>query len=72
MLAYAYTVHKVQGLTLDSAVISFDLRKQKRFNLGQLYVAMSRVKSMTELLFVGEYRRGGFICNTKVIWKVMN
>ena len=29
MLAYACTVHKVQGLILDSVVISFDLRKQK-------------------------------------------
>ena len=37
MLAYGCTIHKVQGLTLDSAVISFDLVKQRSFNPGQMY-----------------------------------
>lgn len=39
MLAWACTVHKVQGLSLEKAVISFDLLKQKSF---QMYVAMSK------------------------------
>ena len=34
MLAWGCTVHKVQGLTLEEVVISFDLVKQKNFNYG--------------------------------------
>ena len=39
VLSWACTVHKVQGLSLTSAVVSFDLEKQKSFNEGQMYVA---------------------------------
>ena len=66
MLAYACTVHKVQGLTLDSVVISFDLRKQRNFNPGQMYVAISRVKSFSGLFFTGQFNRNAFVCNKKV------
>ena len=38
LLPWACTVHKVQGLSLDKAVISFDLLKQRSFNYGQMYV----------------------------------
>ena len=34
MLAWGCAVHKVQGLTLEEVVISFDLVKQKNFNYG--------------------------------------
>ena len=43
-LAWACTVHKVQGLT-DKIVVSFSLKGQKYFNYGQIYVAVSRCKS---------------------------
>ena len=44
--AWACTIHKVQGLTLSTVVFSFELYKQKQFNYGQVYVALSRVKSL--------------------------
>ena len=43
MLFWTCTVHKVQGLSLKSAVVSFDLEKQKTFNQGEMYVALGRV-----------------------------
>ena len=45
-LAWACTVHKVQGLTLSDVVISFDLNREKHFNCGQIYVALSRATSL--------------------------
>ena len=45
MLSWACTVHKVQGFSLDKAVISFKLLEQRSFNNGQMYVALSRVLS---------------------------
>lgn len=43
-LAYATTMHKTQGQTYDSAIIS-----PNSFTEGQLYVAMSRVKTLDGL-----------------------
>lgn len=48
-LAYAITVHKSQGMTLDSARI--DLRKA--FAEGMGYVALSRVRSLEKLFLIG-------------------
>ena len=45
-LAWATTIHKVQGLTLDEIVVDV---KGGRFSPGQAYVACSRVKSMKAL-----------------------
>ena len=53
-LAWACTVHKVQGLTLQNVVISFNLKKQRSFNYGQVYVAFSRSTSLQGLHILGE------------------
>ena len=53
MLAWACTVHKVQGLTLSNVVVSFELNRQKRFNYGQIYVVLSRSKALSNLFING-------------------
>lgn len=45
-LAYAVTIHKAQGLTLDKVYIDFD---HGMFAHGQAYVAFSRVRSLDGL-----------------------
>ena len=52
MLAYACTFHKVQGLTIPYTVLVLDLVKQKLFNCGQIYVALSRAKSLAGLTII--------------------
>lgn len=48
-LAWAITVHKSQGMTLDAAEV--DLRRA--FTPGMGYVALSRVRNMTHLYLLG-------------------
>ena len=43
-LAWATTIHKVQGLTLNEIVV--DMEGNHRFSPGQTYVAFSRVKTL--------------------------
>lgn len=47
-LAYAITIHKSQGLTLDKAVINIG---PKELNIGLTYVAISRIKRLKGLAF---------------------
>ncbi|MCK0131490.1 AAA family ATPase [Flavobacteriaceae bacterium F08102] len=48
-LAWAITVHKCQGMTLEAAEIDL----QKTFEKGQGYVALSRLKNIENLHLVG-------------------
>ncbi|XP_057310673.1 uncharacterized protein LOC130648634 [Hydractinia symbiolongicarpus] len=52
-LAYSCTIHKVQGLTLPNIVFSFQLHKQRSFNKGQVYVALSRVRKLDNIFLTG-------------------
>lgn len=52
-LAYAVTIHKAQGLTLDKVFIDFD---SGMFAHGQAYVAFSRARSLDGLSISRELR----------------
>lgn len=45
IVAYSFSVHKSQGMTLDKSCVSLD----RAFDCGQVYVALSRVRSLDAL-----------------------
>ena len=66
-LAWACTVHKVQGLTLNRIVISFDLFKQRSFHYGQTYVALSRATFLQGLYVLGKLEHRHIKADPRVI-----
>ena len=66
-LAWACTVHKVEGLTLEKVILSTELVKQRSFNYGQIYVALSRVKSLNGLCILGQVESKHIKTNPKVL-----
>jgi len=61
-LAYAVTIHKAQGATLDCALIDVG---DRTFEYGQAYVALSRCKDI-ESLYIHDIQAEAFRANPKV------
>ena len=66
-LGYAITIHKSQGHTLEELYVDLT----STFAHGQVYVAISRVKRLKKLHFIGWDRRIFKLQNEKLI-QVMN
>ena len=63
VLAYAVTIHKSQGATIDSALVDIG---SSVFEYGQAYVALSRVKSL-DALYIHEVDAKAIKAHPKVI-----
>ena len=61
-LAYAVTIHKCQGSTLDAALVDIGTGN---FEFGQAYVALSRARSL-EALYVYDFDPTAFKAHSKV------
>ena len=66
MIAWACTVHKVQGNQFRQIVVSFELNKQRSFNPWQMYVALSRVTSLDGLFLIGNYNANAIKIDDRV------
>ncbi|WEK20212.1 MAG: DEAD/DEAH box helicase [Candidatus Pedobacter colombiensis] len=62
-LAWAVTIHKSQGLTFDSAIIDAG----KSFVAGQVYVALSRVRTLNGLILKSKISTESLRSNTEVL-----
>lgn len=61
-LAYALSIHKCQGMTLDTAIINIE----KAFSPGQVYVALSRLRTIDGVKLTG-YARGRIRADQKAM-----
>lgn len=55
--------HNLQGLSLNEEVISFDLKRQKSFILGQMYVTSSVTTFMDKMHLIGELSKSASTVN---------
>ncbi len=62
-LAWAVTIHKSQGLTFDHAVIDAG----KSFVAGQVYVALSRVRTLNGLILKSKINKDSLRSNREVL-----
>jgi len=62
ILAYAITIHKAQGSTLDCALIDVG---DRTFEYGQAYVALSRLKGLDNL-YIHDLSKDAFRAHPKV------
>ena len=63
ILAWAITVHKAQGATLDRAVVDIS----KSFAAGQAYVALSRLTRLEGLFLMKPIDKKDFVADPKVL-----
>ena len=70
VLPWVYTIYKAQGLSLHCGAISFSLQRQKSFNQGQMYVALSRIRSLENIYLIRKNTPGAII-KTKQLRKNM-
>lgn len=65
-LGYAITIHRSQGQTYDEAVLVAGKDCQEIFSYGQLYVALSRCKSIASLYINGNIEKTKYLTSPEV------
>jgi ATP-dependent exoDNAse (exonuclease V) alpha subunit len=63
MLAWAVTIHKSQGKTIDSVMVDFG---SGTFDSGQAYVALSRCRSLDDITLKRNIRGSDIICDPRI------
>lgn len=61
-IAYASTIHKAQGATYDEVTLN-----PKCWGTGQLYVALSRIKSLNHMYLIRDIQQSDLIADSTVL-----